>query len=85
MDSLSMLNGEPVQIVKIRDDDHSFFLDEEALERIMSDSEIKDKPVCIVSVAGIEHVNLRRFSYISRFNEAPFAEVFFLFSFLLKL
>jgi hypothetical protein len=52
MDSLSLLNGEPVQIVKIRDDDHSFFLDEEALNSIMSDKEIKDKPVCIVSVAG---------------------------------
>jgi len=47
-----MLNGEPVQIVKIRDDDHSFFLDEEALESIMSNKEIKDKPICIVSVAG---------------------------------
>ena len=33
---------------------HSFFLDEEALERIMSTKEIKDKPVCIVSVAGKE-------------------------------
>ncbi len=52
MDSLSLLNGEPVQIVKIRDDDHSFFLDEDALEQIMSDADIKDKPVCIVSVAG---------------------------------
>ena len=30
----------------------SFFLDEEALESIMSAKEIKDKPVCIVSVAG---------------------------------
>ena len=31
---------------------HSFFLDDEALESIMSAKEIKDKPVCIVSVAG---------------------------------
>ena len=31
---------------------HSFFLDEEALESIMSTKEVKDKPVCIVSVAG---------------------------------
>ena len=31
---------------------YSFFLDEEALESIMSTKEIKDKPVCIVSVAG---------------------------------
>ena len=37
---------------------HSFFLDEEALERIMSTKEIKDKPVCIVSVAGKERAGV---------------------------
>ena len=45
--------GEPIQIVKIDDDgDHSFYLDEEALTKIMSDVRIRDKPLCIVSVAG---------------------------------
>ena len=34
----------------------SFFLDEDALESIMSTKEIKDKPVCIVSVAGIKGI-----------------------------
>ena len=45
----------PVQIVKISDadPDHSFQLDEDALHSILgSDPAIKDKPVCIVSVAG---------------------------------
>ena len=45
--------GEPIQIVKINDEgDHSFFLDEEALSNIMEDERIRDKPLCIVSVAG---------------------------------
>ena len=45
--------GEPIQIVKINDEgDHSFFLDEEALSIIMEDERIRDKPLCIVSVAG---------------------------------
>ena len=45
--------GEAIQIVKIDDDgDHSFYLDEEALTKIMEDVRIRDKPLCIVSVAG---------------------------------
>jgi len=40
------------QAVKINDDDHTFTLDEEALEAILNDEKVKDKPVCIVSVAG---------------------------------
>ena len=43
----------PVQIVKIDDDDHTFELDEEALKELLSrDERVKDKPICIVSVAG---------------------------------
>ena len=44
----------PIQIVKIDDDasDHSFYLDEDALTEIMEDVRIRDKPLCIVSVAG---------------------------------
>ena len=38
--------------MKINDDDHTFTLDEEALEAILNDEKVKDKPVCIVSVAG---------------------------------
>lgn len=45
--------GEPIQIVKIDDEgDHSLYLDEESLTRLMNDERIKDKPLCIVSVAG---------------------------------
>ena len=45
--------GKPIQIVKIQDEgDHSFYLDQEALANIMDDVRIRDKPVCIVSVAG---------------------------------
>ena len=44
----------PIQIIKIKDDasDHSFYLDEDALTEIMEDVRIRDKPLCIVSVAG---------------------------------
>ena len=45
--------GYPVRIVEIDDDDHSFKLNEEALDHILcSNSEIKDLPICVVSVAG---------------------------------
>ena len=48
-----ILKGEPIQIVKIDDEgDHSFYLDEEVLAKIMDDIRIRDKPLCIVSVAG---------------------------------
>ena len=47
------INGEPIQIIKIDDEgDHSFYLDEEALSNIMENERIRDKPLCIVSVAG---------------------------------
>ena len=44
----------PIQIVKIDDesDEHNFFLDEEALNEILNKNDIKDKPICIISVAG---------------------------------
>ena len=45
----------PVQIVKIDDESetHNFILDEEALNEILNRDQIRDKPVCIISVAGI--------------------------------
>lgn len=49
----SVLSGQPVQIVKINDEDHTFELDEEALGKILSNSKIRDKPICVVSVAGL--------------------------------
>ncbi|XP_005104155.1 atlastin isoform X2 [Aplysia californica] len=45
------LKGEPVQIV-VATDNHQFELDEEALEQILLRSDVKDKNVAIVSVAG---------------------------------
>lgn len=44
----------PVQIVKIDDEseEHNFILDESALNDILNKDNIKDKPVCIISVAG---------------------------------
>lgn len=44
----------PVQIVKIDDDSetHNFILDEEALNDILNKDNIRDKPICIISVAG---------------------------------
>jgi len=46
--------GAPVQIVNVEEsnNEHSFTLDEDALKRILCRKKIKDKPVCIVSVAG---------------------------------
>jgi len=43
-----------VQIVKIDDDSetHNFILDEEALNEILNKDNIRDKPICILSVAG---------------------------------
>lgn len=46
------IEGRPVQVVKINDEDHTFMLDEEALNDILKDEKIRDKPLCIVSVAG---------------------------------
>jgi len=41
-----------VQIVRINEDDHTFSLDVDALNKILGDDRVKDKPVCVVSVAG---------------------------------
>jgi len=46
------MKGQPVQIVEISDEDHSFKLNEEALVKILSNEKVKDLPVCVVSVAG---------------------------------
>ena len=45
----------PIQIVKINDEseEHSFYLDEDALNDILNKDDIRDKPLCIISVAGI--------------------------------
>ena len=52
--------GRAVQIVKIDDESetHKFFLDEEALNDILNKDNIRDKPICIISVAGKD-----RFAY----------------------
>jgi atlastin len=46
--------GKAIQIVKIDDESetHKFFLDEEALNEILNKDNIRDKPICIISVAG---------------------------------
>ena len=50
----SVIMGKAVQIVKIDDESetHKFFLDEEALNEILNKDNIRDKPICIISVAG---------------------------------
>ena len=49
-----MPEDRPVQIVKIDDESetHNFILDEDALNEILNRDEIRDKPICIISVAG---------------------------------
>ncbi|XP_070576515.1 atlastin-2-like [Ptychodera flava] len=44
--------GQPVQIVDANADDHTFELNEEALEQILLQDNIRDKKVVVVSVAG---------------------------------
>lgn len=48
------MKGQAVQIVRLEEEDneHSFSLDEDALKTVLCQKEIKNKPVCIVSVAG---------------------------------
>jgi len=46
------MKGQPLQIIEISDEDHSFKLNEEALNKILSNDKVKDLPVCVVSVAG---------------------------------
>jgi hypothetical protein len=45
------MGGRPIQVVVSRDD-HSFELDEDALEAILLQDHVKDKNVVVVSVAG---------------------------------
>jgi len=47
-----VMRGRPVQIIEISDEDHSFKLNEDALNKILSNEKVKDLPVCVVSVAG---------------------------------
>ena len=45
------LPGKPVSILTINPDE-SFTLDEDALKTVLSSNEIKNKPICLVPVAG---------------------------------
>ena len=45
------LPGKPVSILTINPDE-SFTLDEDALKTVLSSKEIKNKPICLVPVAG---------------------------------
>ena len=45
------LKGRPVSVV-VAKDDHSFELDEEALESILLDPRVRDKKVVVLTVAG---------------------------------
>ena len=51
------LKGHAVQIVEIDSEDHSFRLDEEALDEIITNDRVKDLPICVVSVAGMFLLN----------------------------
>ena len=46
------LKGEPRQVVTTDEEKHTFTLDEEALEEVLLQPQIRDKEVVIVSVAG---------------------------------
>ena len=75
--------GKAIQIVKIDDESetHKFFLDEEALSEILNKDNIRDKPICIISVAGTtltyfllnvdltQNENLLIFTYFRSFPE----------------
>ena len=55
------MKGHPVQIIEISDEDHSFKLNEDALNKILSNEKVKDLPVCVVSVAGKTTLNINNF------------------------
>ena len=59
-----------IQIVKINEEDHSFTLDEDALNDILNSEKVKDKPVCVVSVAGKPRSGITLRSLIDRRLEA---------------
>lgn len=51
-DGGTILTAEPVQIVQVNEDAHTFRLSEEDLSRIILQSNVKNRDVVIVSVAG---------------------------------
>jgi atlastin len=44
-------DGQPIQVIQVTDD-HSFELDTEALEQLLLSEEVRDRHVCVVTVAG---------------------------------
>jgi len=54
VESVPPKEDRPIQVVKIDDESetHNFILDEEALNEILNRDGIRDKPICIISVAG---------------------------------
>lgn len=48
----TILTAEPVQIVQVNEDAHTFRLSEDDLTRIILQSNVKNRDVVIVSVAG---------------------------------
>ena len=46
-----MVTGRPVPILTVNPDD-TFCLDEDALRSVLNKPEVKDKPVCLIPVAG---------------------------------
>lgn len=52
LDYDEIMKPHPIQIVLANNDDHTFTLDEDALSRVLMHDDLKDRFVCVVSVAG---------------------------------
>ena len=48
-----MITGTPISILTVNPDD-TFCLDEDALRSVLNKPEVKDKPVCLIPVAGTQ-------------------------------
>ena len=48
-----MIIGRPISILTVNPDD-TFCLDEDALRSVLNKPEVKDKPVCLIPVAGTQ-------------------------------